>query len=651
MTYVFVPLVLWTSGQRLRFFLRKAFFYRLQFFFLHLRLFTRSNHRKKTLLCYLYQKKGSPFYFLMNSIKIALPKKPYTKAFSFFNISLKGSSNITGFKKGLYNQVKVQHYRLDPPYNRRKHRPSHFILNFGSISKLSKTFGYVNNNQLSFWIAHVLKGVYKLHRTLPILRETYRCEQRSTIAKTRLRVGETTSSHAEIICLARRNSIRKNDLFFSPTKKKTSFFNTFLPIFSMLQEAKIFVRRTEFFDTVLRRQRVLMYPRKKQGRPRPRERSEAGALREPSILGPFYAHTTTISGILISKTIPLLKNRYQNYVLALSIVAKVAGRKVVVYSSTRGYENAKKLGPEKKQAFFRPTEDEAIYQADLARQRIKGFNAFFSGRKKRLWSSAYKKARLFFLTTMAQKATFVPLQNWTPYNGVAWTPDVQTLPATCGDRVEAREEKKLCPANPASLRLPRGKVFFRTRRGTKHPTHPYAKNARTGSTWLNLVHLRGDAAVRPISRLVSLLDGEASYLLWRNMFSKSFMHSKQQLRHSSNTVALTSAFQHFTYLYMVKKKTLARVGRSFFSAPPKRDKGYVSYSLCARSKAHPRPRGSFFSSQSRVSRAYACFVKMNHSCFPALISRIKKQKWWLFSLSAHHGASRRLSVGYAFRNY
>ena len=157
------------------------------------------------------------------------------------------------------------------------------------------------------------------------------------------------------------------------------------------------------------------------------------------------------------------------------------------------------------------------------------------------------------------------------------------------------------------------------------------------------------------------------------MFSKSFIHSKQQLRYSSKTLALTSGFQHLTYLYLLKKKTLTRKDKVFsngckvrslsskksfasFSTPSHRlalkkaklfkqgEKGYVSFSPCTRFGRKKQSRGA-------SPRAYACFVKMNHSCFPALISRIKKKRWWLFSLSAHDGTPRKLSVGYAFRNY
>ena len=97
----------------------------------------------------------------MSLVQIAFAKKSNiatTKVcLPFDNCRLKGSSNITGFKKGLYNSIKVQYYRLKPSYNRRKHRPSHYILINNSLNKLSKTLGYVNTNKIHFWIAYMLK--------------------------------------------------------------------------------------------------------------------------------------------------------------------------------------------------------------------------------------------------------------------------------------------------------------------------------------------------------------------------------------------------------------------------------------------------------------------------------------------------------------
>jgi len=74
---------------------------------------------------------------------------------------LKGEASLIGFKKALYNRIKINNYRLEPAYNRRKHSLSHYILLNNQYSKLSKSFGYLSKNKIDFFIGAALKKTYK----------------------------------------------------------------------------------------------------------------------------------------------------------------------------------------------------------------------------------------------------------------------------------------------------------------------------------------------------------------------------------------------------------------------------------------------------------------------------------------------------------
>lgn len=75
---------------------------------------------------------------------------------SLLNI-LKGSTSTAGFKKMLYNRIKIQNNRLYPSYNRRKHNHSHYILITTQLGKLSKTLHYLSKNKLKNFITLALK--------------------------------------------------------------------------------------------------------------------------------------------------------------------------------------------------------------------------------------------------------------------------------------------------------------------------------------------------------------------------------------------------------------------------------------------------------------------------------------------------------------
>lgn len=69
---------------------------------------------------------------------------------------LKSCTSITGFKKAVYNALKVSNAQLVPAYNRRKHKLSHINLITNQINRLSKTFGYISTNKINAWIGLTL---------------------------------------------------------------------------------------------------------------------------------------------------------------------------------------------------------------------------------------------------------------------------------------------------------------------------------------------------------------------------------------------------------------------------------------------------------------------------------------------------------------
>nr|UCS09838.1 ribosomal protein S4 [Percursaria percursa] len=101
---------------------------------------------------------GSGFLsrLLLAPLLLHLQKNNTLIKVSLLNI-LKGSTSTTGFKKMLYNRIKIQNNRLYPSYNRRKHNHSHHILITNQLSKLSKTFDHLSKNKLKNFITLALK--------------------------------------------------------------------------------------------------------------------------------------------------------------------------------------------------------------------------------------------------------------------------------------------------------------------------------------------------------------------------------------------------------------------------------------------------------------------------------------------------------------
>lgn len=75
----------------------------------------------------------------------------------FLSKTLKNSSNPSGFKKLLYNRVKIQNHKLIPSYNRRKHNHSYHIIVTNQLCKLSKNFNHLKKKKLNSYITFALK--------------------------------------------------------------------------------------------------------------------------------------------------------------------------------------------------------------------------------------------------------------------------------------------------------------------------------------------------------------------------------------------------------------------------------------------------------------------------------------------------------------
>lgn len=120
----------------------------------------KSNNKKFLLKFNLHFLKWFTSFTTTQNLNFLLIKKLLLSSTNEINM-LKGEASLIGFKKSLYNRIKINNYRLEPAYNRRKHSISHYILLNNQYSKLSKSFGYMSKNKIDFFIGAALKKTYK----------------------------------------------------------------------------------------------------------------------------------------------------------------------------------------------------------------------------------------------------------------------------------------------------------------------------------------------------------------------------------------------------------------------------------------------------------------------------------------------------------
>lgn len=150
---------------------------------------------------------------------------------------LKNATGLSGFKKCMFNRIKVHNYRLLPVYNRRKHNASHYMQLTNTQSKLSKTFGYMNKNFMDFLVAITLKAIYSFavstytksftdsnNNTNNPINGSFPCTRRAVpylvciietsgmpLLRRNLLCGSFRASHA----LLRHNKLINNSLYFA----------------------------------------------------------------------------------------------------------------------------------------------------------------------------------------------------------------------------------------------------------------------------------------------------------------------------------------------------------------------------------------------------------------------------------------------------
>nr|YP_010733800.1 ribosomal protein S4 [Gayralia brasiliensis]YP_010733829.1 ribosomal protein S4 [Monostroma nitidum]WEG93071.1 ribosomal protein S4 [Gayralia brasiliensis]WEG93100.1 ribosomal protein S4 [Monostroma nitidum] len=71
--------------------------------------------------------------------------------------NLKPSSTVTGFKKFMYNSVKLSQNQLQPNYNRRKYNHSYYNQTLKEITRLSRIYGYLSRNQIKNYCGFTVK--------------------------------------------------------------------------------------------------------------------------------------------------------------------------------------------------------------------------------------------------------------------------------------------------------------------------------------------------------------------------------------------------------------------------------------------------------------------------------------------------------------
>jgi ribosomal protein S4 len=70
--------------------------------------------------------------------------------------NLKPTSTVTGFKKWMYNSVKVSQNQLQPSYNRRKHSHSHYNQTLKENTRLNRIYAHSTKNQVTNYSAFSL---------------------------------------------------------------------------------------------------------------------------------------------------------------------------------------------------------------------------------------------------------------------------------------------------------------------------------------------------------------------------------------------------------------------------------------------------------------------------------------------------------------
>ena len=91
-------------------------------------------------------------YSTLNNDFLSLMKSP--------DIGTLGHMGLSGFKKLLFNRVCAINNVLVPAYNRRTHSINHTNTVLNQLRKLSRTFGYISENTLGFWLASLLSVCY-----------------------------------------------------------------------------------------------------------------------------------------------------------------------------------------------------------------------------------------------------------------------------------------------------------------------------------------------------------------------------------------------------------------------------------------------------------------------------------------------------------
>lgn len=74
--------------------------------------------------------------------------------------ALQGRSSMTGFKKAIYNRVKLSNNLLSPAYNRRKYNHSHYNQIEKQCTRLSRTYGYLSRKKITHFISSSLVNKY-----------------------------------------------------------------------------------------------------------------------------------------------------------------------------------------------------------------------------------------------------------------------------------------------------------------------------------------------------------------------------------------------------------------------------------------------------------------------------------------------------------
>jgi hypothetical protein len=102
--------------------------------------------KKEFLRTFKEPKKALPSKFEPDFVEV--PKREL--------INLKPTSTVTGFKKWMYNSVKVSQNQLQPSYNRRKHSHSHYNQTLKENTRLNRIYAHSTKNQVTNYSAFSL---------------------------------------------------------------------------------------------------------------------------------------------------------------------------------------------------------------------------------------------------------------------------------------------------------------------------------------------------------------------------------------------------------------------------------------------------------------------------------------------------------------